>query len=132
MINCMAQPNETRLECAQIEGFERERFEKLLGLSRRFDRRVVWDRFADEPAVDSVDRTARKLQDGPPGRLESNASSRLGEDRIEAADSRFGACSGNPFDQPRETIEPRIERKYADELENAAECRQGQHAIGFV
>ena len=104
----------------------------MLGLLRRFDRRIVTDGFSDEPAADSVDRTMRKLEDRPPGGLERDGPSRLGEDRIETADSSLGAAPGDPLDETRKTVEPRIERKDPDQLEYAAECRQGQHNIGLV
>jgi hypothetical protein len=79
----------------------------LLGLSGRFERRVVTDGVAGEPAANCVDRTTRQLKDRPPGGLEGHCPSRLGEDRIEAADSRLGTCSGDTLDEPRETIKPR-------------------------
>src|SRR6202023_1990941 len=98
----------------------------------RFDRRIITDGFADEPAADSVDRTARELQGRPPGGLERYGPSRLGEGWLETADGRLGARSEEPLDESRETIEPRVEHEDPGELEDAAECRQGQHAIGII
>src|SRR4029077_17278947 len=132
MIECMAQPNKTRLECAQIKCLERQRFEKFLDLSDRLERRIVSDGFTDKPTADSVNRTLRKFQNRPPSGLERHSSSGLGKDRIEAADSRLGASSGEPLDEGRETVEPWLECKDPDELENAAECRQSQHAVGII
>src|SRR5215469_9424579 len=132
MIERVAQTNETRLECAQIECFERQQLQELLYLPRCIDRRVISDEFTDKPTAHSVDRTVRKFQDRAPGSLERDGPSRLGEDWIEVADSRLGACPGYPLDDMRETIKPWIERKNPDQFKNAAERRQGQHAIGLV
>ena len=82
---------------AQIGGFERERLQELLGLSGCFDRRIVTDGFAGEPAADGVDRTMRELQGRPPAGLERDGPSGLGEDRIETADGRLAAFSGDPI-----------------------------------
>ena len=111
MIERVAEPDETWLERGQVGSFERERLQKLLGLSGRFDRRIITDGFADEPAADSVDRTARELQGRLPGGLERYGPSRLGEGWIETADSCLGARSGDPLDESRETIEPRVEHE---------------------
>ena len=132
MIKRVAEPDETRLERAQIERFERQRLEEIFSLSRRFNRRVVPDRFAGETAADSVDGTLPEFEDRPPSGLERDSTSRLGEDWIEAADRRLCTSSGDPFDKARKTVESWEERKDPDQLENAAEPRQGQHAIGVV
>ena len=78
------------------------------------------------------EKQLRKLEDCSPGGLERHAPSGLGENRIEATNRRLGASSGDTLDKTRETVEPWVERKDPDELENAAECRQSQHAVGIV
>ena len=65
----------------------------MVDLPDRFDRRVVPDGVTDKPAADGVDRTMSKLQGRPPGGLERDCPSRLGEDRIETADGRLAALS---------------------------------------
>src|SRR5215831_7358725 len=132
MIERVAQPNETRLECAQIKCFERQGLQELLYLPGCIDRRIISDGFTEKPTAHSLDRTMPKFQDRAPDGLERDGPSRLGEDRVEAADSRLGACPGDPLYDMREAIKPWIERKNPDQLENAAERRQGQHAIGLV
>ena len=132
MIQRVAEPDEAGPDRAQIGGFQRQRFEEVLDLLDRFDRRVVLDGFTGEPAADCIDRTVRDLQDRPPGGLERDRSSRFGEGRLETADGRLAARSGDPNDEPREVIEPRIEHDDARELEDAAECRQRQHAVRIV
>ena len=114
---------------ALIGSFERQRSQEIVGLLDSFDRRAVKDGLAGEPAADNVDRAAREFQDCPPGRFERDSPSRFGEDRVETADSRIGASSGDPHDEARETIEPRIEGRNSHKLENAAESRQCQHAV---
>jgi hypothetical protein len=104
----------------------------LLYLPGFIDRRVISDGFADKPTPHSGDRTMRNFQDRAPCDLERDGPSCLGEDWVEAADSRLGACPGDPLYEMREAIKPRIERKNPNQLENAAKRRQGQHAIGLV
>src|SRR5215469_5331076 len=132
MIERVAQPNETRLECAQIKCFERQRLQELLYLPGCIDRRIISHGFPEKPTAHSIDRTMRKFQDRTPRGLERDGPSRLREDWVEAADSRLGACAGHPLYEMRETIKPWIERENPNQLENAAECRQGQHSIGLV
>src|SRR5262249_7447994 len=132
MIERMAEPNEARLECAQIKCFERQRLQELLYLPGCIDRRVISDGFTEKPTAHGLDRTMRKFQDRAPGGLERDGPSRLGEDWVEAADSRLGACPGDPLYDMREAIKPWIERMNPDQFENSAERRQGQHAIGLV
>jgi hypothetical protein len=132
MIQCVAQPNETRFKRGQIKCFKRKRFEKFVNLSDCIKGRSVIDGFSSETTADSIDRSMRKLEDRPPGGLERDSPSRLGENRIEAAYGGLGASSGDPLDKARETVEPWVERKDPDGLENAAECRQSQHPVGIV
>ena len=104
VIERMAESNETRLECGQIERFERQRLQVFLGLSGSFNRRVVTEGFPDEPAADSVDRTVRKLQERSPGGLERDRRSRFGKGGIETADSRLAAFTGYPNEPDRSLI----------------------------
>ena len=67
MIQRMDDPDKTRAYRAQINGFDGERFEEVLDLLDRFDRRVVLDGFTGEPPADCVDRATSNLQDRPPG-----------------------------------------------------------------
>src|SRR6516162_3651463 len=99
MIKCVAQPDQARLDCAQIDGFRRKRFQEVLDLPNRFDRRFVTDGVAAEPATHGVDRTMRYLQGRPPRGLKCDSPSRFGEDRIETADGRLAAFSGEPDNQ---------------------------------
>ena len=62
----------------------------------------------------------------------ATVSSRFHEGRVETADGRLAAYSRDPNDEPREAIEPRIEHNDARELEEAAECRHRQHAVGII
>src|SRR4029453_10174539 len=107
----------------QIGGFQRERFEEVFDLLDPFDRRIVCDGFAGEPAADRIDRAMRNLQGRPPGGLERDLPSRFHEGRVETTDSRFATRSGDPNDELREVILPRIENNDARKLEEAAECR---------
>lgn len=83
----------------------------MLYLPGRIDRWVISDGFAEKPVAHSVDRTMRKFQDRAPAGLERDRPSCLGEDWVEAADSRLGAYPGDPLYDMREAIKPWIERK---------------------
>ena len=96
MIQCMDEPDKTRAYRAEVSGFDLERFEEVFGLLDRFDRRVVLDRFTGQSAADCFDRATSNLQDRPPGGLERDRRSRLGNGRIETADSRLAAFAGLP------------------------------------
>ncbi|MBV9816169.1 MAG: hypothetical protein JO229_10525 [Alphaproteobacteria bacterium] len=91
MIKRVAEPNETRLECAQIKCFERQGLQELLYLPDCIDRWTISDGFTDEPTAHGVDRTMRKFQNGAPGGLERDSPSCLSENRVEAGDSRLDA-----------------------------------------
>src|SRR5262249_472973 len=104
MIQCVNEADKTRAYRAQISGFDGERFEEVLDLLDSFDRRLVLDRFAGEPATDCIDRATRNLEDRPPGGLERDSCSPFGNCRIESADSRLAAFAGDPNDEPREAI----------------------------
>src|SRR5262249_46304609 len=104
----------------------------MLNLPGCIDRRIILDRFTDEPTAHGVDRTMRKFQNGAPGGLERDGPSCLGENWVEPTDSRLGAGSGDPLKDIREAVKPWIKRKNPNQFEYAAERRQGQHAIGLV
>src|SRR5271166_3191899 len=132
MIKCMAKPDEAGLEYPQIGGFQRKRLQEVVDLPDRFDRRVVTEGVAGEAAAYGVDRTMSKLQGRPPAGLERDCPSRFGEDRIETADGRLAALSGDSDNQPREAIKPRVEGGNSHKLEDAAEGSQSQHAVVIV
>ena len=79
MIQCMDEADKTRGYRAQISRFDGERFEDVLGLLDRFDRRLVLDGFTGEPATDCIDRSMSIRQDGPPGGFESDFRSTFGK-----------------------------------------------------
>ena len=113
MIQCVNEPDKTRAYRAQISGFDGERFEEVLNVLDRFDRRVVLDGFTGEPAADWVDRATSNLQDRPPGGFERDFRSCFGKGGIETADGRLAAFAGDPNDEPREAIEPWVEHNDA-------------------
>src|SRR5215831_5522759 len=121
MIEGVAEPDEARPDRAQVGGFQRERLEELLDLPDRFAGRLVCDGFAGEPTPTGIDGAVSDFQDRPPGCLERDRPSRLSDSRRETADGRRAAFAGDPNDEPREGIEPRITHQDARELENGAE-----------
>src|SRR5262245_62112121 len=132
MIERVDEADKTRAYRAQISGFDGERFEEVLDLLDSFDRRVVLDGFTGEPAADCIDRRTRNFEDRPPGGLERDRRSGFGNCRIEAADGRLAAFAGDPNDEPREAIEPRVEHNDARELEKATKCRHRKDAVRMV
>ena len=98
----------------------------------RLARRDVTDDIAGKTAANGVDCTVSELDDCPPSGLERHAPSGLGENRIEATNRRLGASPRDTLDKARETVEPWVERKNPDELEDAAECRQRQDTVGII
>ena len=55
VIERVAQPNQTRLECPQIKCFKRQRLQKLLDLPGSIDRRIISDGRTDKPTAHSMD-----------------------------------------------------------------------------
>src|SRR6516165_2379515 len=104
MIKCMDEPHKTRAYRAQIRGFDLERFEEVLGLLDRLDRRVVLDRFTGQPTPDCIDRATSELQDRSPGGLQCNCRSPFGKGGIETADSRVAAFAGDSNDETRKSV----------------------------
>src|SRR5215471_9779837 len=132
MIQCVNEADKTRPYRAQISGFDGERFEEVLDLLDRFDRRFVLNGFTREPQADYVDRATSNLQDRSPGGLECDRGSRFGEGGIETAECRLAAFAGDSNNEPREAIEPRVEHNDTCELEEATECRHRQHAVRII
>src|SRR5262245_40725858 len=132
MVKAVAEPDKAGPYRAQIGGLQRERCEEILDLLDCLDRRVVPDGFSGKPPADGIDCTMCNFQDRPPGGLERDRPSRLGEGWLKTADGRLAASSRDPHNEPREAIKPRIEHHDACELEDAAECRKRQHAVRVI
>jgi hypothetical protein len=54
IIQCVGEANEAGRYRAQIEGLQGQRFEEVLGVPDRFERRSILDGFAGEPAADGA------------------------------------------------------------------------------
>src|SRR5262245_65080453 len=128
----MAEPDETRPNRAEIRSFQRERFEEVLNLLNRFANWLVPYGFASEPAAADLDGAVSDFQDRPPRSLEGDRRSGASNGWLQTANRRRAAFAGDPNDEPREAIEPRIKHHDARELENGAERRKRQHAVRII
>src|SRR5262245_44483234 len=132
MVEGVAEPDEARPDRAKVGGFQRERFEELLDLPDRFAGWLVPDGFASEPAATGIDGAVSNFQDRPPRSLEGDRRSGASDGWLQTANRRRAAFAGDPNDEPREAIEPRIKHHDARELENGAERRKRQHAVRII
>src|SRR5215470_2202660 len=83
-------------------------------------------------AADGVDCATRDLERRPPRGLQGNRAARACNRWLETAYGGIGAAAGDPNDESREVVEPRVEHDDPCQLEDAAERRQREHAVGVA